>query len=72
MHRELLKRGIPSKFNSVSGKGHLATFGDINQLKPCIEFLEKQLANPKTDSSKNPEDPAQPAALALEVNQKDK
>ncbi len=72
MHRELLKRGIPSKFHSVPGKGHLATFGDIKQLKPCIEFLEKQLANPKTDSSKKPEDPAQPAALALKANQKDK
>ncbi|MCH2181827.1 MAG: alpha/beta hydrolase [Mariniblastus sp.] len=46
MHRKLVAQGTPSEFRQVTGKGHLATFGDIQQMNGCIDFLKKQMPEP--------------------------
>ncbi|MEE2826940.1 MAG: alpha/beta hydrolase [Planctomycetota bacterium] len=43
MHRKLTEQGTPSKFIPVAGKGHLATFADIQQIEACIDFLRQHM-----------------------------
>lgn len=62
MHQKLVDMGIPSQFNAVSGKGHLATFGDIKQMNKCIEFLNQRMPDLKTDSTKTSVGPAKSSA----------
>ncbi len=42
-HDKLLAAGIDSRYESVVGKGHLATFTDTSWLDDAIEFMDEKL-----------------------------
>ena len=48
MHQKLIDMGLQSEFHTASGKGHLATFGDLRQMKHCIEFLDRNFLETET------------------------
>ena len=43
-HDKLLAAGVDSRYESVVGKGHLATFTDTSWLNDAIEFMDEKLA----------------------------
>lgn len=44
MHQELKKSGIDSRYVSVEGKGHIATFSDLSWMETAIDFMDEVMA----------------------------
>lgn len=44
MHEQLTKAGIESRYVTVKGKGHFATFSDLSWMDTAIEFMDEVMA----------------------------
>ena len=48
MHEKLKEIGIDSRYESVEGKGHFATFSDLSWMESAIDFMDEVMTAEKS------------------------